>query len=99
MYETISQYLEYLELEKGLAQNTIDAYRSDLYAFAEESVLEDVDRFYIGSYIRRLKENKYAPTSIARKIASLRGFFKWVSAMNILEKNPTSVLEPPKIPQ
>ena len=34
MYEIISQYLEYLELEKGLSQNTIDAYRRDLYDFA-----------------------------------------------------------------
>ena len=32
MYEIISQYLEYLEIEKGLAQNTIDAYKDVLYA-------------------------------------------------------------------
>ena len=35
MYEIISQYLEYLELEKGLSLNTIDAYRRDLYDFAD----------------------------------------------------------------
>ena len=43
MYETISQYLEYLELEKGLSQNTIDAYRRDLYDFALN--VEDLEIF------------------------------------------------------
>jgi integrase/recombinase XerD len=46
-----------------------------------------------------LKERKLAPTSIIRKVASLRGFFKWTSSMNILEKNPASTLEQPKVPQ
>lgn len=100
MYEVISQYLEYLELEKGLSQNTIDAYRRDLYAFADgvES-LDKVDRIVINTYIRTLKERKLAPTSVIRKVASLRGFFKWITAMNILEKNPASTLEQPKVPQ
>lgn len=100
MYEIISQYLEYLELEKGLSPNTIDAYRRDLYDFASgvES-LEKVDRISINSYIRTLKERKLAPTSVIRKVASLRGFFKWTTSMNILEKNPASTLEQPKVPQ
>ena len=100
MYEIISQYLEYLELEKGLSPNTIDAYRRDLYNFAEgvES-LEKVDRITINSYIRTLKERQLAPTSVIRKVASLRGFFKWTTSMNILEKNPASTLEQPKVPQ
>lgn len=100
MYETISQYLEYLELEKGLSQNTIDAYRRDLYDFASNvEDLETVDRTAINNYIRFLKERKLAPTSVIRKVASLRGFFKWTSSMNILEKNPASTLEQPKVPQ
>jgi len=101
MYETISQYLEYLELEKGLSQNTIDAYRRDLYEFANFSQreLKNVDRMNISVFIRYLKERKLAPTSVIRKIASLRGFFKWVYSMNILDKNPASTLEQPKIPQ
>lgn len=100
MYEIISQYLEYLELEKGLSQNTIDAYRRDLYDFASGvDNLSDVSRNTINFYIRNLKESKLAPTSITRKIASIRGFFKWTVSMNILEKNPASTIEQPKIPQ
>ena len=59
MFEVISQYLEYLEIEKGLAQNTIDAYRRDLYSFAEiADELEKVDRNQINLYIRNLKEKR-----------------------------------------
>ena len=36
MYQIIGEYLEYLELEKGLSQNTIDAYRRDLSDFAQK---------------------------------------------------------------
>ena len=51
MYEIISQYLEYLELEKGLSQNTIDAYRRDLYSFADGGKsIEEIDRIYINNY-------------------------------------------------
>lgn len=100
MYEIISQYLEYLELEKGLAQNTIDAYRRDLYDFAQNfDSINSVDRNKINFYIRNLKEQNLTSTTITRKIASLRGFFKWTTAMNILAKNPASTLEQPKNPQ
>ena len=100
MYEVISQYLEYLELEKGLSQNTIYAYRRDLYDFISNIVnTEAIDRTTINNYIRSLKERKLAPTSVIRKVASLRGFFKWTSSMNIFEKNPASTLEQPKVPQ
>ena len=77
MFEAISQYLEYLELEKGLSPNTIDAYRRDLYEFSDKLSLElhNIDRLSINTYIRSLKEKKLAPTSIIRKVASLRGFF------------------------
>lgn len=101
MYEIISQYLEYLEIEKGLAQNTIDAYRRDLYSFAEncDSELNKIDRLNINTYIRSLKEKKLAPTTVIRRVASLRGFFKWATSMSLLEKNPASTLEQPKVPQ
>ena len=101
MYEVISQYLEYLELEKGLSLNTIDAYRRDLYDFAGvcDSNLENVDRMKINSFVRSLKERNLKASSVIRKVASIRGFFKWATSMNILEKNPASTLEQPKVPQ
>lgn len=100
MIQTIGEYLEYLELEKGLSSNTIEAYRRDLSEFS--SGIEDIhsiDRMTVNSFVRTLREKKLAPTSVMRKIATLRGFFKWASSTGIIEKNPASTLEQPKVPQ
>ena len=100
MFQIIAQYLEYLELEKGLSQNTIDAYRRDLSDFAKDNDdINSVDRLKINTHIRMLREKKLAPTSIIRKVASLRGFFKWASSSGIIDTNPASTLEQPKTPQ
>ncbi len=100
MYQIIAQYLEYLELEKGLSQNTIDAYRRDLSDFSKGiDDIEKIDRMTINTYVRKLRENHLAPTSVIRKIASLRGFFKWATSTGIITKNPASTLEQPKVPQ
>ena len=100
MYQIIGEYLEYLELEKGLSQNTLEAYRRDLPEFSQgvEDITK-VDRMSINMFIRKLRENKLAPSSIIRKMASLRGFFKWASSAGIIDKNPASTLEQPKVPQ
>lgn len=100
MYQIIGEYLEYLELEKGLSQNTLEAYRRDLSEFSQGvEDIKKVDRMSINMFIRKLRENKLAPSSIIRKIASLRGFFKWASSAGIIDKNPASRLEQPKVPQ
>ena len=61
----ISQYLEYLEVERGLSENTILAYRSDLYflsEFLEEKGInsfDDITRFTLNLYIKNLFDKKY----------------------------------------
>ncbi len=100
--QLLSEYLEYLELERGLAKNTIDAYRRDLIMFLDYSNVEDLNsitRMGINSYIRYLHENCYNPTSVMRKIASIRGFFKWLCANEFCKIDPTLTIERPKLPQ
>lgn len=102
MLQTISMYLEYLELEKGLSINSVDAYRRDLTGFAEtlaENNINNISRQSVNRYIRSLKENHYAITSIIRKIASIRGFFKWAYATGLTETNPALAIEQPKLPK
>ena len=100
MYQVIAQYLEYLELEKGLSQNTIEAYRRDLSDFSQGvDDIHTIDRNYINNYVRKLRERKLAPSSVIRKVATLRGFFKWATSAEIIDKNPASTLEQPKTPQ
>lgn len=103
--QTLAQYLEFLEVEKGLSQNTLDAYRRDLSAFLEfcsslgVEELTEIQRTHINAYIRELREKQYSSLSVMRKIASLRGFFKWLCANEICIQNPTITLEQPKIPR
>ncbi len=98
--QTLSEYLDYLEIEKGLAQNTIEAYRRDLTDFLNFcGEFNKIQRTQINSYIRNLHEKKYSPTSIMRKIASIRGIFKWACTNEIITTNPALTLEQPKIPQ
>ena len=103
--QTLSQYLDFLEIEKGLSENTIEAYRRDLTNFLDFSAgketedLNKIDRSHINGYILKLHDEKYTPTSVMRKTASLRGFFKWLCANEICAKNPALTLEQPKIPK
>ena len=102
MYQTISEYIDYLEIERGLAKNTLEAYRRDLDMLADSIAVDDIcliTRAMLNNYIYTLKESKLASTSIIRKVASIRGFFKWAASVNIISKNPAATIEQPKIPQ
>ena len=99
--QELALYLEYLELEKGLAQNTIMAYERDIGALLDyfSGNVENITRQNVNTYIYYLKENKYTATSIARKIASIRGFFRWACANGYFKSNPTEFLEQQKLPK
>jgi len=99
--QILSEYLDYIEIERGLADNTVEAYRRDLTDFLEycDCDLKDTQRNQINRFILELRERKYSPTSVMRKIASLRGFFKWLCVNEYCSVDPTLTLEQPKIPQ
>ena len=99
--QILSEYLEYLEIERGLSNNTIDAYRRDLSYFLDicNCDLDSIQRSHINNFILNLRENNYSPTSVMRKIASLRGFFKWLCINGHCKTNPTLTLEQPKVPK
>lgn len=103
--QLLSEYLEYIEVEKGLSLNTVDAYRRDLTEFIDFCALNgagdivDINRNHLNSYILSLREGNLNPRSVVRKIASLRGFFKWLCANEYILNNPTLTLEQPKLPK
>lgn len=98
--QVLSEYLEYLSIEKGLSKNTIESYRSDLIDFLERyDDYTRITRASLNSYIRELREKNFAPSSVTRKIASLRGFFKWLCAGEYISQNPALTLEQPKNPK
>lgn len=105
LLQYISLYLEYLEVERGLAKNTIDAYRRDLYSFCDFLSLIDITeadkikRLHLNMYIKSLHDKDYAPFSVARQIASIKGFFKWACLNELLSSNPALAIEQPKLPK
>lgn len=105
LLQYISLYLEYLEVERGLAQNTIEAYRSDLYLLAdfllklEISEITLIKRLHLNMYIKSLHDKNYAPFSVARQIASIKGFFRWASVSEVIVNNPALAIEQPKLPK
>lgn len=103
--QILAEYIEFLEVEKGLARNTLDAYKCDLEEFIEfcrRRKLEDfesVKRIHLNAYILQMHDKNYSPASVMRKIASLRGFFKWMNANDIITSNPALTIEQPKLPK
>ena len=107
--ETISQYisdyLNYLEMERGLSKNTIIAYESDLVAlfdfFAEQGIenLEEIKRRDFSQYTKFIARKEINPSSITRKIASIKGFFKYLCNKRIIKANPSVSINSPKLPK
>ena len=104
LIQYIAEYLEYLQAQRGLAQNTIDAYRRDLTAFTEFLYTQNnietfnlIKRQHINYFIKELHDKGYVPTSITRKIASIRGWFRWLTANEIITQDPSLSVELPKL--
>lgn len=101
----LSEYLEFISVEKGLSDNTISAYRSDLLLFIDYCVQsgiydpDSVSRNLLNSYVLSLRQDNMNPRTVVRKIASLRGFFKWLYGNEFIKNNPATYLEQPKLPK
>jgi integrase/recombinase XerC len=110
MMETaILRYLTYLEVEKGASEHTLRAYRGDLDEFQEflrrtgqagsdtdKIQLTEIDRFSVRSFLGYLHTHQRAKSSIERKLAALRGFFKYMKKQGLLEQNPVELIPMPK---
>ncbi len=93
-------YLNYLEVERGLAPNTLDAYRRDGEAFlaflqANGLDLAGVDRDNLFEYVRHL-HLRLSVRSISRKIASLRSLYRFLLLDGYISEDPTETLDSPR---
>ena len=104
--QLISNYLNYLEIERGLSSNTILAYQNDLVDFfnfldSEKGNVEidEIKRKDFSSYTKNLARIGLNPTSITRKIASIKGFFKYLCYNRDIKSNPAISIVSPKLPK
>ena len=98
----IDHYLNHLVTEKGLSQNTIESYYRDLVRFTayiksrKVNCIEAVDTALVLKHIIALRNDGLSPTSRARHLVSLRGFFKYLLHMNEIDSDPTRTIDLPK---
>jgi integrase/recombinase XerC len=103
MKTSINKFLLYLKGERGLSEHTIKSYRRDLLQF--EEYLEDrfkienvdhVSRNEVREFLGSLWRYGYQEKSIARKLSSLKSFFKYLVRQDILSQNPVYTVRTPK---
>jgi integrase/recombinase XerD len=97
----ISNFLQKLRVEDGLAQNTTLSYGKDLELFLKfveerKTTLLQVNAELIKDYIYELHQGKLKSASISRKISCFKNFYKFLELENLLKENPASQLRSPK---
>lgn len=92
-------FLEYLTVELGLSVNTRQAYERDLRLFCKtlgfknSDALINVNREQITGYMTQLKEKGLAAATIARKLAAIKAFYRFMTAEGYMDANPAEVVE------
>jgi integrase/recombinase XerD len=97
----IEAYLEHLRVERRLADHTLDSYARDLrglaaFAAEEGRTLETLDRRALEAFVRRQRTAGLSPRSVARGVAAVRGFYRFLVLDQRLTDNPADDLRPPK---
>lgn len=107
MESAMEKYFRYLKIERNASANTITSYRNDLTQFLEfcadhfgvqeaEVALSGIERLTIRLWLGELSEAGLAKSTIARKVAAIRSFFKYAFKRGHTERNPAHLLIVPK---
>jgi integrase/recombinase XerD len=97
----IDGYLAYLRDVRRLSANTLESYARDLgqlgaYAERHERSVETLDRKDLEAFVRSLMASGLSPRSVARAVATVRGFYKFITAEQKLSNNPADDLRSPR---
>ncbi len=107
MKRLIDQFIDYLRYERNASPDTIREYRRDMQQFAdflappgEKTLpLEQIDHRVIREYVGFLYDQKLERASVARRLASMRTFFKYCVRERHLKQNPARLVATPKLPR
>ena len=105
MEEQLSAFLEYLQQEFNYSHNTTAAYKNDLSQFVRflDNGQEQIDQWadvtseIVNDYVESMKQQSYASSSVARKVAAVKSFFNYLSNQNLVTENPTTKIDSPKV--
>ncbi len=104
MHSAITQFLRFLSVERNAAALTIKSYREDLasladylnQAYGREPAPAEITPLDLRGYVSALHEAGYARTSVARRLASLRTFYKFAQREGLADSNPAKPLRNPR---
>jgi integrase/recombinase XerC len=103
LHDHIESFLEALRM-RAVSEHTLAAYASDLRNFesflkVRKAAFESVDHIFIRDFLGHLYERNLEKTSIARKLACLRTFFKFLVREGQLKMNPAELVSSPRLPK
>ena len=106
MKAAIEKFLGYLQIVRNASPHTLRSYRADLEQFreylsppgAQEVALREIDHRMIREFLGYLHDQQLQKRSLARKLASLRSFFKHCSREGLVRDNPARLVATPKLP-
>lgn len=101
MKEHIDSFIYFLEVERGVSPNTVQSYRIDLEKFSEyltkkKKVLTSAVREDILDFLMHLKDQNLSSSTIARNLASLKTFWKFLVSEQIVRENIATLVETPR---
>src|SRR5438093_10427951 len=98
----IDAFIAHLELERRLSPHTVSAYRRDVEALAvfqarAGSSIREATRHSLRRFIAQQTTRGYARSSVARRVAAVRTFYRWAKARRKIPADPASALGRPKV--
>jgi integrase/recombinase XerC len=87
--------------ERNVSPHTIKAYSGDLQLFATyvgSRKFEEIDHVTVRGFLSSLYEKGLGKTSVARSLAAVRSFYRWLAQEGIVEQNPAGLVSTPKLP-
>lgn len=99
--DLVREYLSYLQVEKGLAKNSVESYERDLAKLKTWADRNDFDivllsRKDLREFLIDLSREKLSVTSVNRIVSALRGFYKFLQFDRHIDKNPAEDLDAPQ---
>lgn len=99
--DLVREFLTYSQVEKGLARHTLESYARDLarlqrWSAKNGTVIEDLSRQDLRRWMASLSQEGLAPSSIARAVSAVRGFFRFLLLDGHLKQQPTEDLDAPQ---
>ena len=101
MKDHIDKFLKYLEIERAASAHTLRAYRKDLEEFSKFVNIkpEDVELADVRGFIAEQIKSGLNKTSVSRRLASIRSFFKFLYREGYKRTNPAKLVSNPKLPK